>query len=82
MLKHPLLQPCAEDPEHIRIAKQRVRQELKTIESVQFLLCEWSKIVAFLTSGSPIYLRNYWRQAELQTPDQWGSDESADERIQ
>ena len=76
MLRHPLLKVCSDDPPEVQAAKLRLRMELQSIESCQFLLCEWGKIVTFLANGNITYRRNYWSIAELQSPDTWAeSDE-------
>ena len=69
MLKHDLLKPSPEDSPEVITAKAEVRGYLGSIESAQFLLCEWSKIVSFLLTGNITYLRHYWANAELQHPD-------------
>ena len=71
MLRHPLLADSPEDTEEIRQAKLQMKAELSSIEATQFLLCEWSKIINYLITGSKIYERNYWSLAELQNPDSW-----------
>ena len=71
MLRHPLLADDPEDTVETRQAKRQLKAELSSIESTQFLLCEWSKIVTYLLTGSKIYERKYWSLAELQNPDSW-----------
>ena len=65
LLRHPLLRPLSSDNDAMRAAKQMIRDALSTIEGFQFLACEWSKIINYITTGNQIYTRGYWKQWEM-----------------
>ena len=43
-------------------AKRSILREMETLEGIQFLLCEWSKIVSYMVCRSKICERTYWQR--------------------
>lgn len=77
LLRHPLLQADPSDNDELRQAKQLIIDSLSTIEGLQFLTCEWSKIVNYCATGNCTYERGYWNwwdsadDAEAAEHDSW-----------
>ena len=80
-----VLTPSQRDSPQLKRAKMAVQSQIATLEGVQFLLCEWSKVVKYDLSRSVTYGRGYWRRMEEagaegdETEEEDGESEHGDE---
>ena len=56
------LKNCANDSPRVSEAKRSILREMETLEGIQFLMCERSKIVSYMVCRSKICERTYWQR--------------------